>query len=233
MNSPIDLLDIGYQSVKVIQVLAKIYQNQVFGNSIISSLKDISGTLKSIENLLQIQIAQPLKSGLAMLTDAEAEYEFDNESGKELANKALDHFNRAEGQVVEIENQLLTLIGKACTYKLLSKIGAYNNTAILANELFRKLKKHQEETEIEENGQIRNSIKDLILEILDDMDINTSQIDDQTDILSLGLDSMSLLEILATIEQKYEINIPMSDLPNLRKLEDCLAIVKKYKKNTI
>jgi hypothetical protein len=70
-----------------------------------------------------------------MLSDAEAEYQVNRKSAKDLANTALKSLNQAEGQLNDIQNQIIAITGKACAYKLLGKVGAYNNAASKANEL--------------------------------------------------------------------------------------------------
>ena len=64
-----------------------------------------------------------------MLQDAEAEAGFNLDLAKKLANKALEDFNKAEGQIQDDENRLIAVIGKACSYKLMGMIGAYNRAA--------------------------------------------------------------------------------------------------------
>jgi hypothetical protein len=132
---PIALLSLSYKGVTVANALVQIRQRYDISTKVQHKLEDIHSTLQGVEKLLEVQIYQPLKSGLSMLTDAEAEYLFNIASARELAQSALLSFNQAEGQLADIDNQLLAVTGKACAYKLLGKIGAYNNAARRANEL--------------------------------------------------------------------------------------------------
>ena len=135
---PVQLLSVSYQAVSVVRVLTQIAQIQEQATNsakLQHSLSNIHSTLKNIEATLDIQIYQPLKSGLSMLSDAEAEYLVNRKGGQELANQALLSFNKAEGQISDPENRLIAIIGVACVYKLLKKKGAYNNAARRANDL--------------------------------------------------------------------------------------------------
>jgi acyl carrier protein len=44
----------------------------------------------------------------------------------------------------------------------------------------------------------------------------------------MGLDSMALLEVLATLEKKFGVSIPESEFPNLITINKCTATVEKY-----
>jgi hypothetical protein len=142
MTEPVQLLTIAYQAVSVARALSQIQGNLAASgraSQLTRSLSDIHGTLKNLESTLNIQIYQPLKSGLCMLSDAEAEYQVRKKSGMELASQALASFNKAEGQISDPENRLIAVVGVACAYKLLNKKGAYSSAARRANGLHKSI----------------------------------------------------------------------------------------------
>ncbi len=77
--------------------------------------------------------------------------------------------------------------------------------------------------------QIKDTIRQLIVEIGEDMDIEESAItDDAKFIEDMGFDSMALLEVLATMEKKFGVSIPESEFPNITTINQCTATVEKY-----
>lgn len=77
--------------------------------------------------------------------------------------------------------------------------------------------------------EIKESIRELITEIAEDMDIDESSItDDASFVEDMGLDSMALLEVLATMEKKFGVSIPESEFPNITSINKCTATVEKY-----
>lgn len=78
-------------------------------------------------------------------------------------------------------------------------------------------------------AEIKSAIKDLITEIAEDMDVDTEAItDDAHFVKDIGLDSMSLLEVLATMEKKFGVSIPESEFPNITSINKCTETVEKY-----
>lgn len=76
---------------------------------------------------------------------------------------------------------------------------------------------------------IRTAIRELISDIAEDMDIDESKItDDALFISEMGLDSMALLEVLATMEKKFGVSIPESEFPNISSITKCAETVGKY-----
>ena len=76
---------------------------------------------------------------------------------------------------------------------------------------------------------IKTSIRDLITDIAEDMDIDEATItDDALFIDDMGLDSMALLEVLATMEKKFGVSIPESEFPNITSITKCAETVEKY-----
>jgi acyl carrier protein len=47
----------------------------------------------------------------------------------------------------------------------------------------------------------------------------------------MGLDSMALLEVLATMEKKFGITIPETEFPNIVTINKCAETVEKYLAN--
>ena len=77
--------------------------------------------------------------------------------------------------------------------------------------------------------EIRDVIHNLITEIAEDMDVDESKITDDANFVSdMGLDSMALLEVLATMEKKFGITIPESEFPNITTINQCTDTVEKY-----
>jgi acyl carrier protein len=80
-----------------------------------------------------------------------------------------------------------------------------------------------------DKAQIQESIRTLITEIAEDMDVDTAKITDAAHFITdLGLDSMALLEVLATMEKKFGVSIPESEFANLISIDACTATVEKY-----
>ena len=78
-------------------------------------------------------------------------------------------------------------------------------------------------------ADIKAAIRGLITEIAEDMEIDNSKItDDGHFIKDMGLDSMALLEVLATMEKKFGITIPETEFPNIVTINKCAETVEKY-----
>ncbi|NLW30525.1 MAG: acyl carrier protein [Fibrobacter sp.] len=77
--------------------------------------------------------------------------------------------------------------------------------------------------------EIKDTIRELITEIAEDMDVDEESItDDASFVEDMGLDSMALLEVLATMEKKFGISIPESEFPNITSINKCTDTVQKY-----
>ncbi len=77
--------------------------------------------------------------------------------------------------------------------------------------------------------EIRDEIRNLIAEIAEDMDVDESTITDEAHFIEdMGLDSMALLEVLATMEKKFGVTIPESEFPNITTINQCTDTVEKY-----
>lgn len=77
--------------------------------------------------------------------------------------------------------------------------------------------------------EIKSEITDLITEIAEDMDVEASSItEDAHFVKDMGLDSMALLEVLATMEKKFGVSIPESEFPNITTINKCTDTVEKY-----
>jgi acyl carrier protein len=78
-------------------------------------------------------------------------------------------------------------------------------------------------------ADIRATILSLITEIAEDMEIDSAKItNDAHFIKDMGLDSMALLEVLATMEKKFGITIPETEFPNIVTINKCAETVEKY-----
>ena len=79
------------------------------------------------------------------------------------------------------------------------------------------------------NVEVKGVIRELITEIADDMDVDSEKITDSAHLVEdLELDSMALLEVLASMEKKFGISIPESEFPNLTSIDKCSETVEKY-----
>lgn len=76
---------------------------------------------------------------------------------------------------------------------------------------------------------IKAAIRALIKEIAEDMEIDEAKITDEAlFITDMGLDSMALLEVLATMEKKFGVTIPETEFPNIVSIDKCADTVQKY-----
>ena len=79
------------------------------------------------------------------------------------------------------------------------------------------------------NVEVKGVIRELITEIAEDMDVDAEKITDSANLVEdLELDSMALLEVLASMEKKFGISIPESEFPNLTSIDKCSETVEKY-----
>lgn len=77
--------------------------------------------------------------------------------------------------------------------------------------------------------EIKSAIREMITEIAEDMDIDEASITDDARFVSdMGLDSMALLEVLATMEKKFGVSIPETEFPNVTSINKCTETVEKY-----
>lgn len=77
--------------------------------------------------------------------------------------------------------------------------------------------------------EIKDTIRELITEIAEDMDVDEESITDNAGFVEdMGLDSMALLEVLATMEKKFGISIPESEFPNITSINKCTDTVQKH-----
>jgi acyl carrier protein len=77
--------------------------------------------------------------------------------------------------------------------------------------------------------EIKAAIREMITEIAEDMDIDEASITDDARFVSdMGLDSMALLEVLATMEKKFGVSIPETEFPNVTSINKCTDTVMKY-----
>ncbi|MBD3418710.1 MAG: acyl carrier protein [Chitinivibrionales bacterium] len=80
-----------------------------------------------------------------------------------------------------------------------------------------------------ELSEIKDAIREFIIEIAEDMDIDEEKVTDEASFIDdMGLDSMALLEVLATMEKKFGVSIPESEFPNITSIDKCAHTVQKY-----
>lgn len=73
--------------------------------------------------------------------------------------------------------------------------------------------------------QIAGDIRALIAEIVE---IPIERIKDDSSFADLGADSLMALEIVASIEKKYRIQVPEEELQRVKSFGDTIALVKEY-----
>lgn len=81
---------------------------------------------------------------------------------------------------------------------------------------------------MDERLALRNRIREVIAEIAE-LDDPSSIGDDDHLIDDLELDSMLLLELLASLEQAYGITIPEREFPNLTTVDRCAEVVLRHR----
>ena len=80
-----------------------------------------------------------------------------------------------------------------------------------------------------DTAEIKGIIRELVTEIAEDMDVETEKITDSAHLIEdLELDSMALLEVLASMEKKFGVSIPESEFANLTSIDTCTETVVKY-----
>ena len=75
-------------------------------------------------------------------------------------------------------------------------------------------------------SSLDDEVRDLVTGILE---LEPGQIDaDARLVEDLGMDSMMALEIVASIERKYKVKLPESELPNVKTLNRVIELAKGY-----
>lgn len=73
------------------------------------------------------------------------------------------------------------------------------------------------------------TIKNLSGEIAKIAEVEIEDVQPDTKFIEeLGMDSMQLLEVLATLEKTYSIKVPEDELANLTTLNNVIAVIEKY-----
>ena len=67
--------------------------------------------------------------------------------------------------------------------------------------------------------------QEVIAAIAQETDIEESEINFESTLYDLGIDSLSSLEILVVLEDKYDIRISENELRNIAKVKDILKII--------
>lgn len=79
---------------------------------------------------------------------------------------------------------------------------------------------------VSENSMTRDDIKDLILEIIEDIDdeADFDNLDPDKPLRDqLDLDSMDFLDIVMELRKRHQLQIPEEDYPHLATLNSCTA----------
>ncbi|MBU1998497.1 MAG: acyl carrier protein [Candidatus Omnitrophota bacterium] len=76
--------------------------------------------------------------------------------------------------------------------------------------------------------QIKKEVKRMVAEITE---LTETKLKDEAKFVDdLGVDSMMALEIVASIEKKYKVTIPETEIPKMRSLNDIYALLEKEMK---
>jgi len=73
--------------------------------------------------------------------------------------------------------------------------------------------------------RVASEIRSLIAEIVE---VPEESITDTSSFADLGADSLMALEIVASIEKKYRIQVPEEDLQRIKSFGDTIALVREY-----
>jgi acyl carrier protein len=80
----------------------------------------------------------------------------------------------------------------------------------------------------------RSEIKDLILEIISDIDEDADFVTLKSDLPlrdQLDLDSMDFLDIVMELRKRHKLQIPEADYPQLASLDSCVNYLEPLLKN--
>ncbi len=80
----------------------------------------------------------------------------------------------------------------------------------------------------------REEIKDVILEIIEDIDEDADLEAIKPDVAlrdQLDLDSMDFLDIVMELRKRYKLQIPEADYPNLATLDSCVNYLEPLLQN--
>ncbi|MBU0674690.1 MAG: acyl carrier protein [Proteobacteria bacterium] len=81
----------------------------------------------------------------------------------------------------------------------------------------------------------KEEIRDVILEIIQDIDEDADISDLQSDLPlrdQLDLDSMDFLDIVMELRKRYKLQIPEADYPELASLDSCVAYLEPRLKDS-
>ncbi|HJL40333.1 MAG TPA: acyl carrier protein [Myxococcales bacterium LLY-WYZ-16_1] len=73
--------------------------------------------------------------------------------------------------------------------------------------------------------EIIKLFKDSVREV--DQSIVVDQVDAQTDLSSLGMDSVMTMEVIGILEERLDIRFPDEDLATLRTMSDLTQLVQR------
>ena len=79
--------------------------------------------------------------------------------------------------------------------------------------------------------ELRATIRDLLAKVLKGkkVDVKPESVSDDTSLSEeLGIDSLDVLQILATVEKQYKIKIPEDQFKNIDDIRGILKVVKKH-----
>jgi len=80
----------------------------------------------------------------------------------------------------------------------------------------------------------REEIKDVVLEIIEDIDEDADLETIKPDLAlrdQLDLDSMDFLDIVMELRKRYKLQIPEADYPNLVTLDSCVNYLEPHLQN--
>lgn len=70
-------------------------------------------------------------------------------------------------------------------------------------------------------------IKEILLNILKEKDVNTDALTEDTDLRNIGLDSLDIVEVMMQIEEELGIEFSTDELAGLKTVQDVLNLIEK------
>lgn len=79
-------------------------------------------------------------------------------------------------------------------------------------------------------ANIKNNVEQEVVKLIAEIaEIDADKITPEASFVEdLGMDSMMALEIMASLEKKYKIKIPESDLSKMTNLKEVMVLLKNY-----
>jgi acyl carrier protein len=80
---------------------------------------------------------------------------------------------------------------------------------------------------VSNNNDIIQLFKESVREV--DQNVSVETVDENTDLASLGLDSVMTMEVIGIMEERLNLRFPDEDLATLKSLKDLTALVERLR----